>query len=568
MKRMFPVLIAVFLMIAIAGGAIYVWLKDKYSYGTEVMDLRTYFDVEEGKLAIYLQEERLPEKALLRDGGCYLNLTFVKSYLLDGFYFDRAEKKLLYTDALGSFVAAADEEGYFRYGEKMDFDGKPCFMEGESLFVSLPYVAMLSGVEYQYNAYRLQLITSREPYEAAQVKKDTKIRYRGGIKSEILCDAAEGEMLRVLERMDTWCMVQNEDGITGYVENKFLGDEVTMEPVKQEQEEPYAAPEYVSKRLYEKVCLGWHAIGGVGGNATLEEMVQNSVGMNVIAPTWFSLNDNEGGFRNFGEASYVERAHNYGLVVWGVWDDFNYEGETGENIDDTAIFSSSARREKLIQGIISTAVSLGLDGVNLDFEKVGADCREHYAQFLKELSVECRKKQLTLSVDNYMPNEGNKQYRLDVQGRVADYVILMGYDEHWHGCGNPGSVASIGFVSDGITKALKDVPADKLVNAVPFYTIVWEIDGAEVTDRYLTLVNEPEYIQRIGVEPVWDDVTCQNYMEWSSGGITHKVWLEDLDSISMKLNVMSANEIAGVAAWKLGSGTQDVWTLLAAFKQM
>ena len=86
--------------------------------------------------------------------------------------------------------------------------------------------------------------------------------------------------------------------------------------------------------------------------------------------------------------------------------------------------------------MISTATSIGLDGINLDFEKLGMDGGEAFGQFLKELSVECRKNGIGLSVDDYMPNEGNKHYHLDVQGKVADYVILMGYDEHWHGSKN------------------------------------------------------------------------------------------------------------------------------------
>lgn len=567
-RKIFPVLIALLMMILIAGGAIGVWMKDKYSYGTEVMDLRTYFEVEEGKLVIFSDNERLAEKSLQKDGICYLNLNFVKSYVNDGFYYDRSEKRLLYTDAAGTFEAVPGEREYLRYGEKTPYSCEPCFMKDESLYVALPYVAMLSDLEYRVNEYRLQLVTSWEPYEEAVVVKDTKIRYRGGIKSEILCDAPRGTTLEVLENLENWCRVRNGEGVIGYVENKCLGASAVVTPTKPEGKKDYVAPEYTTDRLREKVCLGWHAIGGVGGNSTLEEMVVNADGMNVIAPTWFSLNDNQGGFRSFGESSYVERAHKYGLEVWGTWDDFNYRNETGEDINDTSILASTTIRTKLVKSMVEVSVNLGLDGINLDFEKVGADCREHFGQFLKELSAECRKHAITLSVDNYMPNEGNKQYRLDVQGQVVDYVILMGYDEHWHGSGNPGSVASIGFITDGIAKALTDVPANKLVNAVPFYTILWKISGGDVTDEYLTLVNEADFISRMGVETVWDETTSQNYAEWSSNDKTYKVWLEDLDSISVKLNVMSANELTGVAAWRLGYGTRDVWKLLSAFKQM
>ena len=132
-RKIFPVLIALILMIVIGCVAVTVWLKDKYSYGTEVMDLRTYFDIEEGKRAIYLQDERSAEKALFQDGICYLNLNFVKSFLNEGFFFDREEKKLIYTDALGNFETVAGESSYRQYGEEKSFGGRVSFMKGESL---------------------------------------------------------------------------------------------------------------------------------------------------------------------------------------------------------------------------------------------------------------------------------------------------------------------------------------------------------------------------------------------------------------------------------------------------
>ena len=568
MKKIFPILIAIILMVVVAAGAVGAWLAEKYAYGTDVMELQTYFEVQDGELAVYLQEERVAQPAVKKDGLCYINLAFVKACINDTFYLDYSENQLLYTDAAGTIRTPFESSQYFVYGEEKQFDGPVTLLREDGVYVALPYVAMFTELEYHVYDYSLQIYTAWEDIPCARITRDTKVRYRGDIKGEILREIAEGEQVQLLESMETWSRIKTRDCVIGYVENEDLVDMGMMPAEKEIAPSDYIAPEYTTIKQRDKICLGWHAIGGVGGNSTLEEMVQGSRGLNVIAPTWFSLNDNAGGYRDYSEASYVERAHSYGLKVWGVWDDFNYENETGEKIDDTLILSSTESRTNLVEGIAQKAVALGLDGVNIDFEKVGGDCREHYAQFLRELSAECRRRGIVLSVDNYMPNDGNRQYRLDVQGRVTDYVILMGYDEHWHGSGNPGSVASIGFVTDGITRALEDVPSDKLINALPLYTIVWKEEGAAVTDEYLTLKNQAEFIDRMGVTTVWDDKTCQNYAEWTSGSKTYKVWLEDMESIRVKLNVMSANGLAGVAAWRLGYGTQDIWNLISAFKLM
>ena len=43
---------------------------------------------------------------------------------------------------------------------------------------------------------------------------------------------------------------------------------------------------------------------------------------------------------------------------------------------------------------------------------------------------------------------------------MADYVIVMGYDEHYAG-GEAGTVSSISYVKDGIENTLKEVPKER-----------------------------------------------------------------------------------------------------------
>ena len=372
----------------------------------------------------------------------------------------------------------------------------------------------------------------------------------------------KGEVVELLEEMETWSKVKTSDSIIGYVENKRLTNRGTETEVPVTD---YVAEEYTSISMQGKVSLGFHAIGGEGGNATLSDMLAEGKGINVIAPTWFSLTDNEGNFRSFANAQYVEQAHGSGLQVWGVWDNFNYKNETGAEVSSYEVLSSTTKRGKLVQSIVDTSTEYKLDGVNIDFEGLTEDSGIHYVQFLKELSVLCRSSGLILSVDNYVPFHFNNYYRLDIQGLVTDYVIIMGYDEHWHGSGDPGSVASINYVSNGLDKTLEQVPEEKVVNALPFYTILWKTDGTEVTDQYITLNNVGDYLARVNAVPEWDETTCQNYAEWESGGATYQIWVEDAESISVKLNVMNVKNLGGVAVWRLGYGTPEAWELIANY---
>lgn len=562
MKKLIPMIVALLLILIIGGVAAGSVLLDKYSYSKEEADWDEFYQVSGEESAIILQDEMVEEKAIIRNGICYLDLATVHKYLNEIFYADMEERLLLYTTATD--IVSADFEGksYTSSEGTKETDYVICYPENDTLYVAMEYVRQFTNYSFEIFDRHIQVYTEWGSRQTAQIAKDTAVRVKGGIKSPILEKVSKGDTVEILERMETWSKVKTADSVIGYVENKRLTEETT------EQETPvtsYVAPEYTNIALDGKVSLGWHAIGAVGGNVTLGEMVSETKGMNVIAPTWFSLNDEEGNFRNFGEAGYVSKAHDMGLQVWGVLDDFNFNNETGADLNIYNILSSTTKRQYLVQNITNVALSLGLDGINLDFERLKSDSGVHFVQFLRELSIQCRANNLVLSVDNYVPFNFNDFYRLDIQGQVADYVIIMGYDEHWHGSDDPGSVASIDYVSGGIERTLAEVPAAKVVNALPFYTILWKLEGTEVSDEYLTLNNTADFLKRVGIQPEWNEETCQNYAEWKSGNATYKIWLEDAESISVKLNVMNTQDIAGVAVWRLGYGTQAVWELLNAY---
>ena len=544
MKKVIPMIIAVLLIVVVGAIAFGGKILDKYSYSKELADLDEYYGVTDASVGAEV----------------YFDLDTVQKYFNEIFYADMYEQKLLFTSAEDTFTALFGEKSYSDSEGVHGTEYTICYYTGDILYIAAEYVKQFANFSYERFDRHLQVYTEWGVKQTYEVAKDTQLRVKGGIKSPILRELEKGETVELLEQMETWSKVKTSDSVIGYVENKRLNNMST------EVETPvtsYVPAEYTTIGLDGKVSLGWHAIYGVGGNDTLDAMVAEGKGMNVIAPTWFSLTDEEGSFRSFASQQYVNKAHNYGLKVWGVWDDFN----AGAEIDSYQLFAFTEKRQKLVQNMTEAAVEYGLDGINIDFEKMSGESRTHFNQFLRELSVQCRKNGLTLSIDNYVPLNSANYSRLDIQGQVADYVIVMGYDEHWGGCGEAGSVASIDYVSGGIDRTLEQVPAEKVVNALPFYTRVWKTEGTQVTDDAIPLCNIADYLKRIGKEDaaVWDEKTCQNYLEWQSGDATYQIWLEDLESLRVKMNVMNARNIGGVAVWRLGYGTPAAWELVAAY---
>ena len=560
-KKIIPIVIAIVLIIIIGGVSFGSRILEKYSYSKERADLNAYYGITGSQeAAIVLQDEIVEEKARISDGICYLDMATIHKYLNDRFYVDEGEGLLLYTlpedivrNSIGSSVKetaqGSEELGY-----------TAAIWEGDTLYVALDYIKQYTNFSYQLftDPYRIQLTTEWPSYEVASISKNTQVRVKGGVKSEILTDVQKGDQVSVLEQMETWSKVKTADSVIGYVENKRLTGIRSEQPIPVTD---YQEPEYTSLTRDHKINLGWHVVASAGGNDTFNSVTANAENLNVISPTWFKLCDNEGGYTSFASADYVQKAHDRGLEVWALIENIEYK----DSISMYEILSSTTIRQKLIDSLMNDLITYGIDGINVDFEQLSMDCGEHFVEFIRELSAACRKNGKVLSVDNYVPRDFNDYYDRKEQGIVADYVIVMGYDEHYAGSKEAGSVASIDYVEDGIAQTVKEVPAEKVINAIPFYTRIWETTGDGISSQAVDMVTAEQFISNHGITAEWDETTCQNYGEYTSGDSRYQVWLEDADSIKVKLNVMENYGIGGVAEWRLGFEKPEIWGVIGEY---
>ena len=562
MKKIIPVLVAIVLIIVIAAVGFGSIIIEKYSYSKERADLDEYFGVAGADdVPIILQDARIEEHAKIWDNVCYFDFATVHLYFNDRFYEDKTENLLLYTTPdsiirtnIGSSVYETSK------GESYDTGYVIARYEGDVLYVAADYVKMYANFSYELftEPYHMQVYTQWEERQVADITKDTQVRYQGGIKSDILTDVSQGDKVIVLEEMENWSKVKTRDAYIGYVENKKLSEKYTEEPVPVTD---YVEPEYASISREGKINLAWHAVYSVEGNSTLTGLLSTTQGVNVVSPTWFILSDDAGNFSSLASKDYVSTAHGMGLEVWGLISNLS----DTITVDMYEVLSKTSTRTYLIEQLVATALEYELDGINIDFEDISSNTGEAYIEFIRELSIPCRANGIVLSVDNYAPMDYNRHYHIKEQGLVADYVIIMGYDEHHGNSTEAGSVASINYVETGISRAAAEVDPGKVINALPFYTRIWETDGTTVTSQVVGMEMAREYTNNHGMDVKWDEETCQNYGEYQSGNSYFQVWLEDEDSIRVKLNVMDQYHIGGVAEWRLGLEEPVVWGAIAEY---
>lgn len=577
-KRNLGIKIALFIILIItAAAAVFLWRR--YSPSKERADRNEYYGIKnENQMAVIVNNEVLEPNGMLSEGKAYLQYELVRDYINSRFYWDPEENILLYTlpnDTVSVEVGSTD---YTVSKEKDSKDYVILKTEGSTAYIALDFIQQYTNIEYEVydDPGRVMIVSDWGETLVAEVKKDTQVRCLAGVKSEVLTDISKKDEVTVIEDEGDWKKVRTKDGFIGYTKKSALRAE-EKKTVSRDFDEPEYS--HISKDYI--INMAWHNVTNMDANDGVLQRIAESKGLTTIAPTWFHVQDVEGNIDSIASADYVNYAHQSNIEVWAAVRDF--DGGIGSFDESLELLRHTSRRETLINQLIAEALQVGVDGINVDFEMISDECGEHYIQFIRELSIRCRQNGLVLSVDNYVPQGFNMQYNRKEQGIVADYVVIMGYDEHYGGSPEAGSVSSYEFVRTGIEETLKEVPAERIISGIPFFTRLWtetpkteeelsEQQGTEaaeysmnVTSEALGMSEAENRVAEAGAETTWDEQTQQNFATWESEGATYKIWLEDTESLEQKLKLMKDNGLAGTAAWALGQEDTKVWKLIQQY---
>ena len=388
------------------------------------------------------------------------------------------------------------------------------------------------------------------------------LRERPDMRSPVLKITGKGERVRLEESSEDeeWARVRSQEGYVGYIlrqylhlEDEYYNDRYSLpeqEDVPSEKkipEHPFVLVwEYVHRRTADTADIGYMP------------------SLNVVSPTWFHLRDSEGNLRNIADPGYVDWAKERGYEVWGlVTNDFDPE-MTAE------FLSSSAARKNMIDQLLIFANLYDLDGINLDFENFHSDYRDLYTQFARELAPLCKEAGLVLSVDVTFISTSTYWslcYDRRALGEIVDYMMVMAYDEHWGSSPVAGSVSSLPWVERNLQRVLQEVPAEKVVLGVPFYTRRWKIEypedgGEKVSSSAYGMQTIEDILSEKDVTREWDEDALQNKVTYREDFTTYMVWMEDEDSMRRRIDIVNRYKLAGVAAWRRGFEKPEIWDVI------
>lgn len=565
-RRMAKAILTLFILLILCavGAALFYIYYDKLGATSETMSYETYFDMTTDDEAAIILDGRLLEKedinspyAFMSDGKLYLKLSFVKSNFDNRYYYDYTENLLRYTTTSVINEAHLDENGYKSGDMEVSMDYAPVKNLHGEICLESNFVTTFSPINITVFANPNRAIIYHNGFTQTNltVKRKTVLRRFGGPKSPILAEVPKGTTVMLLEDYEDWCFVLSENGELGCIQTKKT---TPAEPSVVYATAPEMAVEH--HLLNKDISLAWHQVTNQTANGMITDTLASLSNVNVMCPTWYYISSAGDLIADISSADYVNTCHSQGYQVWAL-----FSNVEDRDADYAAALNSTSLRTEMINTLVPSVVASGADGINLDFEEIPVDAGEGYIEFIRELSIECKKAGLILSVDNYVPTDYTAFYNRAEQAKYADYIIIMGYDEHNFGSTEAGSNASIGFVRDGVVNTLGDVPAEQVILGMPMYGRAFYMDGDSLKCIAVSM-DAMEDVMNLHPDDVkWLDDLGQYYVAYEKDGTQRELWVENADSLKLKFGVLQEFNLAGAAYWKLTLENSSVWPVVGEF---
>ncbi len=517
-----------------------VWIY-QYYYGMQRQDPKEFAPVVEADEYNIVYKGEYNQKAILVDDYVYLDMDVVnEEWAHEMLFYAEDVEKILYTTYTEQTEYALNGEEfkewkgdiYMKAEEAHDMFGVMYTLNEKDRLVAVQDPGGLIGEVSKSGSYLLVSASEEERGYTKELKR--------------------GEVISLFETdIEGYYYAMSHDGYTGYISQERVkkSAEVISQKIPTEMEvDPFILP-------YEPVSIAWQQIYTSDFTSEIyDEIYYTAYYVDVVAPTWFKLNE-KGGIDSLANEEYVLWTHNRGKQVWGLFDN---------QFDDELTYkalSSTDTRHALCEKLLNYCKKFDLDGINVDFENMSEETDRYFVQFLRELSIELRSQGYILSVDTMVPSEWTDYYRRDLMYELCDYVIVMAYDEHYSGSEVAGSVSSKRFAVEAIYNMMQEgVKADKLILGVPFYTRVW-MGVEDLSSDAVGMDRAWGYVNDYELDVVYDEKTGQNYAEGMVGDTLYRIWLEDSTSMEWRLKLVQDNDLAGVAAWSLGFESYDIWAV-------
>lgn len=547
----------IYKLIVVLGFALAVWfvLKTATNYIKDDIVGKTNLVINNSNTT-----KNLKNDVIVENGVVYVSTKDIANFFDDHIFYDNKYDQIITTSETKVATLKLNENKAKVNGSTVDLVASAKKI-GEQFYLPFSEISeSVYNVETTYikDTNTVVLVSLDRELTYANSGKKNSVKSNPTMFSKTVDKIEKGDNVTVIPSKNGdengWTKVTTENGKIGYVKTTTLAN---TKKIRDNLE--------MGKQIQGNVSLVWEYFSKY---AKAPQRTEKIDGVNVVAPTFFSLADSEKGaiVANVGQAgqNYINWAHSNGYRVWP-WVANEATNKADKDLT-SEILNDYKLREKLISSIVSAVEMYNLDGINLDFENMYESDKDAYSRLVIELAPRLKELGKVLSVDVTAP-DGSPDWSLcfnrNVIGDVADYVIFMAYDQHNQSSTEAGTVAGCDWVEANINKFLgqEGVKPEKIILAMPFYTRVWNVTDGGLSSSAVDMKSQSTLIPD-DAKITWDDSLKQNLAEYEKNGRTYKVWMEDAKSLKCKLDLVKKYNLAGGAFWRKDQETSDVWKVI------
>ena len=307
------------------------------------------------------------------------------------------------------------------------------------------------------------------------------------------------------------------------------------------------------ERREKPLTIGFYANWDDSSFSSLRNNLQN---LDWVVPSWLYLQGSSMDLKVTLDQKSLDliRREKPGTSILAMIQNSSITKWDGPNLG--RLMADPARRRERLNSVLAFIEEHKLQGVMIDFEQIPDDAHKDTLAFLSEVHAAFKAKGLIVAVAAPFddPHWNYKAY-----AKVCDYLMLMGYDEHWSDS-QPGSVASQSWFSTRLAARMRDLDPAHTIVAIANYGYDWTVgkqDAEELTFQEAILTARDSNVS-IQLDPD----TLNPRFSYLEDGAAHRVWFLDAVTAYNHLRAADRYRPAGYALWRLGAEDPSIWQVM------
>lgn len=265
----------------------------------------------------------------------------------------------------------------------------------------------------------------------------------------------------------------------------------------------------------------------------------------------------------------IDLALEYGVTPWMHLSTLTPDGVFSSALG-LQLLADQAAQAVLIENVLDNMQAKNYQGLDVDFEFIGAEGAAAYAAFIARLRARLSPLgyevlvALAPKVSADQPGTLYEGHDYAALGAAADGVLLMTY-EWGYTYGPPLAVAPIPSVRRVLDYAVTEILREKIFMGIPSYGYDWPLPYERGVTRAQSLSNVEAVTlaRRYGAEILYDQQAQAPWFRYTApDGRAHEVWFEDARSIEAKLALIREYGFRGAGYWNLDRPFPQNWSLL------